>query len=29
MKEGFVYRLSLACFGQVARLHFVGEESES
>ena len=28
-KEGFIYRLPLACFGQVPRLHFVGEGSES
>lgn len=28
-KEDFVYRLSLARFGQIARLHFREEESES
>lgn len=28
-KEDFVYRLSLARFGRVARLHFGEEESES
>lgn len=28
-KEDFVYRLSLARFGRIARLHFREEESES